>query len=178
MEIFCVCRYDTRFLYWFIQGVRSVAISIKIEVKREFFVPAGIDTVFALLANVPESVSHFPKVAQLIDLGDNSYRWEMEKIGVDKHALQTVYACKYIANEAAKTITWEPVKGVGNGIVSGSWHLSEDGEGTHIAFQSEAEVSLPLPSILKLAISPVVKHEFNSLVEIYTDNLKKTLQAS
>lgn len=151
-----------------------MAISIKIEVKRDFTVPANIDAVYELLADVPRSVSHFPKVSQLVDMGDNTFRWEMDKIGVDKHALQTVYACKYVGDQANHNIVWTPVKGVGNGIVSGSWYLSPEGEGTRIQFHTDAEVSLPLPSLLKLAISPVVKHEFNALVDVYTDNLKKT----
>ena len=39
--------------------------------------------------------------------------------------------------------------------------------------QTSAELTVPLPSLLKLAISPVIKHEFNSLVDTYMSNLKK-----
>ncbi|WP_345544389.1 hypothetical protein, partial [Streptomyces chitinivorans] len=72
-----------------------MAITVSIELNRELELPAGYDEVFELLADVPRSASHFPKVHQLTDLGDNAYRWEMEKVGVDKHAIQSVYACKY-----------------------------------------------------------------------------------
>lgn len=149
-----------------------MAITITIEISREFTVPASFDTVFDLLSDVPRSAGHFPKVDQLVDLGDNTYRWEMEKIGVDKHALQTIYACHYESDKNNGRITWTPIKGEGNGVVSGSWAITETSEGTHIVFVTEAEMKLPLPSLLKLAISPVVKHEFNSLVDTYTDNLK------
>ena len=152
-----------------------MAISITIEINREFDVSAGIDKTFALLANVPESASHFPKVEQLVDMRDGVFRWEMEKIGVDKHALQTVYASKYESDESAKVITWTPVKGVGNGQVKGSWRLSEKSGGTHVIFNTTGALELPLPSLLKLAISPVVKHEFNALVDKYITNLQKTL---
>ncbi len=149
-----------------------MAITITIEISREFTVPASFDTVFDLLSDVPRSAGHFPKVDQLVDLGDNTYRWEMEKIGVDKHALQTIYACHYESDKDNGRIVWTPIKGEGNGVVSGSWTITESSEGTHIVFVTEAEMKLPLPSLLKLAISPVVKHEFNSLVDTYTDNLK------
>jgi ribosome-associated toxin RatA of RatAB toxin-antitoxin module len=151
-----------------------VAITVSIELNRELDLPAGYDRVFDLLADVPESASHFPKVHKLVDLGDNTYRWEMEKVGVDKHAIQSIYACKYYPDKDNGKITWEPVKGEGNGIVKGSWTLkAKDDNTTSVKFQTSAELTVPLPSLLKLAISPVIKHEFNSLVDTYMNNLKK-----
>lgn len=151
-----------------------MAITIAIELNREIDIPGGYDEVFDLLADVPKSASYFPKVDKLVDLGDNVYRWEMEKIGVDKHSIQSVYASKYFADKDAGKITWEPVKGEGNGVVRGSWTLKSKGDDvTHASFQTTAELTLPLPSLLKLAISPVVKHEFNGLVDTYMNNLKK-----
>ncbi|MFO7527577.1 MAG: SRPBCC family protein [Marinobacter sp.] len=151
-----------------------MAITVSIELSRDLEIPAGYDEAFELLADVPRSASHFPKVDKLTDLGDNSYRWEMEKVGVDKHAIQSVYACKYNSDKDAGKITWEPIKGEGNGVVSGSWTLTANGDdATRVKFRTSAELTVPLPSLLKLAISPVIKHEFNSLVDTYMNNLKK-----
>lgn len=151
-----------------------MAITVSIELNRELDLPAGYDEVFDLLADVPKSASHFPKVHKLVDLGDNTYRWEMEKVGVDKHAIQSIYACKYYPDKENGKITWEPVKGEGNGVVKGSWTLkAKDDNTTSVKFQTSAELTVPLPSLLKLAISPVIKHEFNSLVDTYMSNLKK-----
>ncbi|TBW52926.1 SRPBCC family protein [Marinobacter halodurans] len=151
-----------------------MAITIAIELNREIDIPGSYDEVFDLLADVPKSASYFPKVDKLVDLGDNVYRWEMDKIGVDKHSIQSVYASKYSSDKDAGRITWEPVKGEGNGVVRGSWNLSAQGDDvTRARFQTTAELTLPLPSLLKLAISPVVKHEFNGMVDTYMNNLKK-----
>ncbi|MCK0163169.1 SRPBCC family protein [Marinobacter sp. S6332] len=151
-----------------------MAITVSIELNRELEIPGSYDEVFDLLADVPRSAAHFPKVNKLTDLGDNTYRWEMEKVGVDKHAIQSVYACKYSSDKGAGKITWEPVKGEGNGLVRGSWVLKAKGDNATTAkFQTSAELTLPLPGLLKLAISPVIKHEFNGLVDTYMNNLKK-----
>jgi len=155
-----------------------VAISISIEVSRNFDVSANLDQVFDLLADVPKSASFFPKVQELIPLGDNSYRWEMEKVGLDKHALQTIYACRYHADKDKRLITWEPVKGVGNGQISGFWKLIPEGDKTSLQFSTKATLELPLPGLLKLAISPVVKHEFSSLLDTYIANLKQHFAAA
>ena len=59
-------------------------------------------------------------------------------------------------------------------MVRGSWTLKAKGDkATAVKFQTSAELTVPLPSLLKLAISPVIKHEFNSLVDTYMNNLKK-----
>ncbi|MFL1405742.1 SRPBCC family protein [Marinobacter sp. M1N3S26] len=151
-----------------------MAFTVSIELNREIELAASYDEAFELLSDVPRSVSYFPKIDQLVDLGDNTYRWEMEKIGIDKYSIQTAYACKYRSDKDSGKITWEPVKGVGNGVVRGSWTLTAiDDNRTRARFQTSAELTLPLPGLLKLAISPVVKHEFNGLVDTYMNNLKK-----
>jgi carbon monoxide dehydrogenase subunit G len=153
-----------------------VAVTVAIELSRDIEIAGSYDEVFDLLADVPRSVSYFPKVEKLDDLGDNAYRWEMEKVGVDKHSIKSVYACKYFPDRENGKITWEPVKGEGNGVVKGSWTLTEKGDKcTAVKFRTTAELTVPLPSFLKLAISPVVKHEFNSLVDTYMNNLSKAL---
>ena len=139
-----------------------MAITVSIELNRDLEIPASYDEVFDLLADVPKSASHFPKVDKLVDLGDNAYRWEMEKVGVDKHAIQSVYACTYHADKDAGKITWSPIKGEGNGVVSGSWTLTAKGDNaTAVKFQTSAELTVPLPSLLKL-VSVVFPRELQA----------------
>ncbi len=152
-----------------------MAITVKIEMERSFSVNKDIDTVFALLSDVPESGKHFPKVEKLTEIGDNIYRWEMNKIGIGDHSIQTCYACKYVADPKKHTVEWTPIKGEGNGVVSGKWSMAKEGTGTKLNFFTTAEVTLPLPGLLKLALSPVVKMEFTSMAETYIDNLKEAL---
>lgn len=148
-----------------------MSITVSIELGFEFDVKASAKEVFALLADVPESASHYPKVEQLIDLGDGAYRWEMEKIGIGTINLQTVYASRYVANKAKGTIVWTPVKGEGNALVSGSWKIKEKKKSTNVVLRVEAELSLPLPALMKMVIAPVVEAEFEKLTEQYIANL-------
>ena len=59
---------------------------------------------------MPLSVQLFPKVASLVDLGDNAFPLGNGKSRT--HCIQTVYASKYVPNKAKGEITWTPVKGV------------------------------------------------------------------
>lgn len=149
-----------------------MTVKVNVELDREFTISADKETVFELLADVQKSGRYFPKVKTLTDQGDNTFLWEMEKVGLGDHAVQTVYACKYIPDESEGTVTWEPVKGIGNSIVSGSWAVTESRDGSNIKFVTKVIMTLPLPWLLKIAISPVVNHEFNSMVDEYINNLK------
>jgi carbon monoxide dehydrogenase subunit G len=149
-----------------------MTVKVTIDLNRKLTVAADINTVFSLLSDVPASAEHFPKVHAITALSDNSFRWDMEKVGLGTHSIQTSYACLYIADSDAKTITWTPIKGEGNGIVSGKWELTEVATGTNISFKTKAELTLPLPGLLKLAISPLVKFEFSGMVDTYLRNLK------
>lgn len=156
-----------------------MAVSIPVSVSRNFSVKATPAEVHKLLADVPESVSHFPKVDNLVDLGDGKYRWEMQKLGTSQVSLQIVYACKYVSNPQEGTITWTPVAGVGNGLIKGQWKIkAKDGGGTSIDFSTSGEITLPLPKLLGGIAKPIVANEFSGLVDTYIKNLVKTLGAA
>lgn len=152
-----------------------MAITVKIDLGYEFAVKAQAAEVFEVLSDVPTSVSHFPKVDQLVDLGGNTYRWEMEKVGTAQVNIQTVYACRYVSTfDVAKdrgSVTWTPVKGVGNALVSGSWAITGQKQSTGIVLAIQGEIEVPLPGLMKMVVVPVVEGEFERLVEKYIDNL-------
>ncbi|MCW5630056.1 MAG: SRPBCC family protein [Rhodoferax sp.] len=150
-----------------------MTITVHIELGYEFSVKAPAAEVFEVLSDVPTSASHFPKVDQLVDLGNNTYRWEMEKIGLAQVNLQTVYASKYKSNKSKGTVTWTPVKGEGNALVSGSWKITDKKKSTDLMLTIEGDLTLPLPGLMKMVIAPVVEAEFEKMVEKYIDNLTK-----
>jgi carbon monoxide dehydrogenase subunit G len=109
-----------------------MAVTVPIDLGYEFTVRSPISDVFDVLSDVPTSVSHFPKVQQLVDLGGGVYRWEMEKVGTAQVNIQTVYASKYVSDRKKGTVVWTPVKGEGNALVGGHWKLQEVKKNTAI----------------------------------------------
>ena len=150
-----------------------MTISVSINLGYEFAVKAPVSEVFALLSDVPASASHFPKVDKLVDLGANTYRWEMSKIGVAQIKLQTIYASKYVSDKAKGTVVWTPVKGEGNALVSGDWKITDKKKSTHLVLSIKGELTIPLPGLMKMVVAPVVESEFEKMVEQYIDNLAR-----
>jgi carbon monoxide dehydrogenase subunit G len=150
-----------------------MAINVDIDLAYEFEVKAKAADVFALLSDVPTSVSHFPKVDQLTDMGGGVYKWEMEKVGTAQVNIQTVYASKYVSNKTKGTVVWTPVKGIGNAKVGGNWKITDNKKSTGISLAIQGVVEVPLPGLMKMIVGPVVQGEFEKLVEKYIDNLIK-----
>jgi len=150
-----------------------MTVTVAIDLGYEFAVKAPFKEVFDLVSDVPTSVSHFPKVDKLVDLGDGVYRWEMAKVGTAQVNIQTVYASKYVSNRAKGTVVWTPVPGVGNALVGGSWKVTDQKKSTALEFKVSGTVDVALPGLMKMVVVPVVQGEFEKLVERYIDNLIK-----
>ena len=148
-----------------------MSITVKIDLGYEFDVKAKASEVFDVLSDVPTSVSHFPKVDALVDLGGGVYRWEMAKVGTSQVNIQTVYASKYVSDRAKGSVKWTPVKGVGNALVGGSWKMVDRKTSTGLTLSIQGEIEVPLPGLMKMVVAPIVEGEFEKLVEQYIDNL-------
>ena len=148
-----------------------MTVHVPFDLAYEMDVRADADAVYAVLADVPLSVSHFPKVDKLVDMGEGVYRWEMQRVGTAQVGIQTVYACKYVSDRKKGTVTWTPVKGVGNAQIQGSWKLSDRKGATNIVFKTAGKVDVAMPALMKVIVVPVVNGEFEKLVEKYIDNL-------
>lgn len=146
---------------------------VTVSLNKTFNVGADVDRVFDLLANVPESASHYPGVEKLNDQGDGVYEWVMEEIGAGGFSHQVVYASKYVSDRDAGTIEWTPVSG--NSEISGNWKLTADGDGTQCEFNVNADLDVPVPRLLKSMAKPVVEQQFGSQTDTYINNLKTAL---
>ena len=148
-----------------------MTLTVHVEMGYEFDVNSKAAEVFAVLADVPLSASFYPGVDKLVNLGDGAYRWEMTRIGIASVHLQTIYAARYVANKSKGTVVWTPVEDEGNAQVSGSWKIKDQKKSTHIELRVEADITLPLPALMKMVATPSVEAEFEKLTEQYIANL-------
>ncbi len=150
-----------------------MAVSVDIDLGYEFTVKSTFKDVFDVVSDVPTSAAFFPKLDKLVDMGDGAYRWEMAKVGTAQVNIQTIYASKYVSDRKKGSVVWTPVKGVGNAQVSGSWKITDKKGTTECVLKISGVVETPLPGFMKMVVVPVVKGEFEKLVEKYVDNLIK-----
>lgn len=145
------------------------------QVQRAARARAGLDAVFALLADVPRSVAHFPEVESIAESG-GAWFWRLRELGAGPLRFQAVYANRYHVQAAERRVWWEHVPGVGNARIEGRWVLTPEGEGTRIAMDASYRLATPFPRVTRAAVEAVVAREQARLVDGYLENLVRSLE--
>lgn len=148
---------------------------IKVKIQRSREMASRPADVFSLLADVPDSVSHFPDVDSLTPEA-GGYRWTMKATAVAGIQVQTIYACRYHLDADELSVRWEPIRGVGNGQVHGSWNIEPSARGSRVDLVTEFEIELNLPFLLRGPAKPFVRGELGRLIDDYLENLVATLE--
>jgi carbon monoxide dehydrogenase subunit G len=143
------------------------------EFRGHVDVPAPLEEVYALLADIPDSTSHFPDLEK-VARHEDGYLWTVKKSGVGRLSAQMIYACRYLSDEAAHTVRWEPIPGTGNTTLQGSWRLEQVGGGTRLHLHNQLTMHLDIPRLMVRAARPVVNQISARLMGQYLENLKRT----
>ena len=152
-----------------------MAFTVDIELTKRLRVSSDYDTVFDTLADVPYSAIEFPKLKELVDLGDEVYRWVMEPITLASFTAQTRYACAYTWDKEKGWIAWNPVDDADStASIEGRWDIEKtDDNEVDLKFSTEGEITLPFPSLARVIVAPLAAREFEQLVGKYLKNLRR-----
>lgn len=149
-------------------------MEISAKVHRSATTRASPEEVYALLADVPRSVAHFPDLDALT-FEHGAYTWRLKKLGAGPISFQVHYAARYTCDPAARSVVWVPVAGVGNTRVSGQWRIEPAGAGTRFTLETEFALDLPLPRPLRGAAEALLHKENDRILGEYLGNLVVTM---
>jgi hypothetical protein len=158
-------------------------------------VPVKPESVFALLANVPDSVSHFPGLVEVVPLyrellppqqqlqlqqqqqtqDNTSYKWLLKKLGYGQLSLQLCYGCKYFSDASKLAVWWKSIPACGNAEVNGHWEILPTAEGTKFSLHNRLVFHMWLPQFLKFRAESLTTHHTTQLSNAYLKNLALTL---
>ena len=150
-------------------------MQIRVETRRRREIGAAPDQVFALLADVPDSVAHFPDVLELVS-EQGGYTWHMKPERIGPVRVQTIYACRYRIDRERRSVLWEPIAGIGNALVRGAWEIAPADPGTRLTLRTEFDLELDVPRLLRGAAQPIVQSKLERLLDTYLDNLVRTFK--
>lgn len=136
---------------------------------------APVERVYAVLADVPRSIAHFPDVVSVVEV-DGAWHWHLRELGAGPIRHQVRYANRYFCDAAALRVWWEPVAGFGNASVRGRWVLTPGRDGTELRMDAEFQTTAPFPALLRSAVERVVAHENDRLTGLYLQNLVVTIE--
>ena len=150
-------------------------IDLRYEYTKSIHVNAPYEQIFDKLTDIPFIASHYPDVAE-IEPYQNGYLWKMNKIGTGKLSFQVLYANQYPSDKENKMLRWEPIDGIGNALISGSWDFDVNGDSTRLTLFTNLELSLNLSGLFKKPAEAILNSESNKRMDQYLDNLKKSLE--
>jgi len=148
-----------------------MSITVPVYVKKTFEVEYSGEEVFKILSDVPNSVSHFPNISRIDNIGKNAFQWEMKKSVVASLNIETVYSCNYSYNKDEGWVKWNSRQINGGGKMDVKWVIDPKKGATKIEFSSDGMLEIPLSSIFKLIVTPLVISEFENMVDKYIENL-------
>lgn len=149
-------------------------MDIPCRVVRGVDTPAAPDAVYALLADIPRSVAHFPDVESVVPEGD-AWVWRLRRAGAGPLTFQVVYGARYRFDAPTRDVRWDAVPGVGNTRVDGRWIVEARPTGARFTLDATFVLSTPFPRPLRAAVEVVVQRENERLIGAYLANLATTL---
>lgn len=155
-----------------------MAFDMEVDFERTEEVACAMGKIFDVLADVPFSAEFMPTLDSIEDLGDETYQWNIQKVGLDKWAIETVYVCAYYWDKKEGWVEWQAVEG-GNAMINGRWDLEKiDAKHTRVTFTNSGTFEIPVPKIAKIIVAPIATREFEKSVNGYIDNLIEHWEAS
>lgn len=144
------------------------------HVRRSADTRADVERVYALLADVPSSVAHFPEIESLTSEG-GAFHWRLKKLGAGPLQFQVHYAARYSFDPVARAVRWDGVPGVGNTKVDGRWIIEPRGAGARFTMETSFTLDLPFPKLMRGAVEAILQKENERIIGEYLGNLVKTL---
>lgn len=98
-----------------------MTVTVSVNLEKTFDVQCSQTKAFSQLVDVASTAAMFPKLDQIVNLGGDTWRWEMAKIGVAGISHQVKYTVKY-TNDGRTKIDWSPLENdsEGNALVRGA----------------------------------------------------------
>lgn len=146
-------------------------MKLTIQFEKSVTFSQDIDTCFHFLSNIPLTATCFPKVEDLINLGNNCYQWDLEPQGPPPYSVQTIYACEY-EFDAPNRIVWTPIPEIGNAFFSGSWKLTSLHKHCKANFNLSGDMDFPIPEFAEVVAKPLIRSLFNTLLNDFLDALQ------
>lgn len=149
-------------------------IAVTAHVARAFRLDASASAAWALLRDVPRWGVLFPHVEAVEPLPGEAgaFVWRMSPLGPPGGRVGVVYACRYAADEAARTLVWTPVEGVGNARFEGAAALVEGADGgTSGTLRLDATLHIPAPSFLRGLVEAGVTTEMGRMTDTFLGRL-------
>ena len=144
----------------------------KVDLQRTAHIEGNADELFALLSDLPKTMSHFPKLRAFTDQGDGVWLWEIEPIHVAGMTYELDVATRFEIDEGNRTVRLIPVSGKGNAQIGGHFTALQDGSEARLDLEIEGTIEVDVPMLLRAPAKPFIRSYFTRLVERFIERIQ------
>lgn len=153
-------------------------MKIEIAIDRSVVLPVPFKKAAPLLTDIETTIGRFPNLRKLTRLSDDTWLWEMKTMGVRvaKIAHDVSYAARYTHDAKRQRVSFEPVRGHGNALVSGHFALTEVAGGTEFSFSVRGTLDeVPVPLLYRPIAPKFISGKFTVLIERFLERTREAL---
>jgi len=150
----------------------GIFVKVNIAIERSLIVAAPYQQVAPLLQDLEGTIGRFPKLKKLTRIGDDSYLWDMHRIGskLANISHEVSYAARYRVDLRKGEVSWQALPKHGNASIEGSFSLVGVDDETRLEFRVQGELrEVPVPLLYRPIAPAFIQNRFSNLVEQFLE---------
>jgi hypothetical protein len=152
--------------------IGSQVVDVKISYKTIGHTTKSVDDFFEHLADIPVTLSYFPKLKPLIALDSQQYKWEFKRMGMGGIHHDLLFATEFSVDKGSGLIRFVALRGIGNATLSGLFTSTEDNKGTHCALEVKGVLKgFKVPRLLHVPAKTVIRKQFDAMASQFVENV-------
>jgi len=145
---------------------------LKLEFNNKIKNAVSKDIALERLGDINKIAELHPKVKSVENMYDNSWKWTMSPSGARGSYFDIVYGCSYTIDKKTSKISWLPVEGVGNAVVSGHWEIfDKDAE-----IELNISINVPFPEVFSTIANQIANKVFSLSMKKHLKQLEDLLK--
>lgn len=151
-------------------------MSLKIPVKftEKLKVNRSPEEVYAFLSDLKNTSPLVPGLDEFKKVKKDVYHWKFKPMGMKGISVVLEFDTKFDFKENEE-ISWNSIEGSGNAEMKGRVKIKKHKNGSELDVEIELIPDLPVPSIFRKLAEPFVKSEFDRMMGIFAERIKKAL---
>lgn len=151
-----------------------MALKLSIPFSSGFEVPKTVAETVAYFNSPSECIGkNFPGLESLTKKSDGSYEWNFKELSHSGYKIQIKFATEF-KNSSANVIDILP-RGDSDTSLTGKISCTEKAGKTHVSFDWNITLSLPIPSLFKSMAHGFAQRELAKLFDRFAANVKQSL---
>lgn len=144
----------------------------KVDLQRTAHIEGNADELFALLSDLPKTMSNFPKLRSFTEQGGGVWLWDIEPIHVAGMTYELNVATRFEIDAGKRTVTLLPVAEMGNAEIGGHFIAVQDGDHARLDLDIDGVIDVDVPMLLRAPAKPFIRNYFTRLVERFIERIQ------